>query len=154
MLMTFARLDAEAAARSCGASACVRKNGVFMLRSTVLSQPLSGNSSKSAPHAAPALFTKMSSFGSRCAISFASAAMPSWVETSPWIEMHSPYIESSFAAASHCAALRAVMYTRVHPCSRKPCTIMAPIPRDPPVTSATLPLSEKMSFILVRLRSL
>ena len=152
--MTLAKRSFDDAARSSGASACVRKNGVFMLRSTVLSQPLSGNSSNSAPHAAPALFTKMSSFDSRLEISTTSAAIPSCVDTSPGIEMHSPYMDNSFAAASHCAAFRAVMYTREQPCSRNPCTIIAPIPRDPPVTRATLPFREKMSFMRLRLRSL
>ena len=153
MLMTFAKRSFDDAARSSGASAWVRKNGVFMLRSTVLSQPLSGNSSNSAPQAAPALFTKMSSFDSRLEISATSEAIPSCVDTSPGIEMHSPYIDNSLAAASHCAALRAVMYTREQPCSRNPCTIIAPIPRDPPVTRATLPFNEKMSFMRTRLGS-
>ena len=63
MWITLARWSV-AAARSIGASACVRKKGAFRLRSTTLSQPLSGNSSKGAPQAAPALLTRMSSVDS------------------------------------------------------------------------------------------
>ena len=55
MLITLAGLSAVAAARSGAASALVRKNGVLRLRFITLSQPLSGNSSKSAPHAAPGI---------------------------------------------------------------------------------------------------
>ena len=42
-------------------SAWVRKKGDLTFRSITLSQPLSGNSSKGAPQAAPALLTRMSS---------------------------------------------------------------------------------------------
>ena len=66
MLITFAGRAALAAARSDGASAWVRKNGVFRLRLTTLSQPFSGNASNYSPHAAPALLTRMSSVGSFC----------------------------------------------------------------------------------------
>ena len=47
MLITLAGCSALAAARSGACSALVRKNGVLTLRSITLSQPLSGNSSKS-----------------------------------------------------------------------------------------------------------
>ena len=57
-------LPSETKFRGMGVSACVKKNGVFMFRSTTLSQPASGNSSKGAPQAAPALLTRMSSAGS------------------------------------------------------------------------------------------
>jgi hypothetical protein len=111
MLMTFAGLSAEAAARNGAASAFVKKNGVLTLRFITLSQPLSGNSSKSAPQAAPALLTRMSSFASRFLISFASMSMPARFEISIGSAMHSPPYSaaSSFAAASHGPALRAVM---------------------------------------------
>src|SRR5436190_1124184 len=102
-LMTLAGLSAVAAARSEPANALVRKNGVLRLRFTTLSQPLSGNSSKSAPHAAPALLTRMSSFGSRFFISAASMSMPLMVEISIGKAMHSPpySADSSFAVAAH-----------------------------------------------------
>ena len=109
--MTFAGRSALAAARSGSASALVRKNGDFTLRSITLSQPLSGNSSNSAPQAAPALLTRMSSFGSRLTISAASLSQPSTVEMSIGSAMHSPSYSavSSFAVASQGPALRAEM---------------------------------------------
>src|SRR5882757_1608311 len=102
MLITLAGLSAVAAARNAAASALVRKNGALRLRFITLSQPLSGNSSKSAPHAAPALLTRISSFGSRFLISAASISMPAMVEMSIGSAMHSPpySAESSFAVAS------------------------------------------------------
>ena len=109
--MIFAMCLAEAAARSGFASALVRKNIDLTLRFITLSQPLSGNSSNSAPHAAPALLTKMSSFGSRLMISDASLLQPSTVEMSIGSAMHSPSYcaVSSFAVSSQGPALRAVM---------------------------------------------
>src|SRR5258706_13899236 len=111
MLITLAGFSAVAAARRGAASALVRKNGVLTLRFITLSQPLSGNSSKSAPHAAPALLTRISSFGSRFLISAASMSMPARVEISIGSATHSPPYSavSSFAVASHGPALRAVM---------------------------------------------
>src|SRR6266481_7378911 len=148
MLITLAGLSAVAAARSGAASALVRKNGVLRLRFFYLSQPLSGNSSKSAPQAAPALLTRISSFGSRFLISVASISMPARLEMSIGSAMHSPPYSavSSFAVASHGPALRAVMYTRGAPCARNPAAIILPMPREPPVTSATRPLSENRSL--------
>src|SRR5258707_5197275 len=111
MLITLEGFTAVAAARSGEASDLVRKKGVLRLRLTTLSQPLSGNSSKSAPHAAPALLTRISSFGSRFLISDASISMPAMVEMSIGSAMHSPpySADSSLAVASHGPALRAVM---------------------------------------------
>src|SRR5882724_11458165 len=111
MLMTLAGLSAVAAARNGAASALVRKNTDLTLRSMTLSQPLSGNSSNSAPHAVPALLTRMSSFGSSLMISAASLSQPATVDMSIGSAMHSPPYSavSSFAVASHGPALRAVM---------------------------------------------
>src|ERR1700754_2959693 len=110
MLMTLAGFSAEAAARSGFASALVRKNSDLTLRFITLSQPLSGNSSNSAPQAAPALLTRMSSFGSSLMISAASLSQPSTLEMSIGNAMHSPSYsaDSSLAVASQAAALRAV----------------------------------------------
>ena len=77
MLMTFAGRCC-AARRSISCSACVRKNGAFRFRSTALSQPASGNSSNAAAQAAPALFTRISSWLSRSA----SAAARHWAPAS------------------------------------------------------------------------
>ena len=73
MLITFAGRSWLPAAFSAPCSAWVRKKGDLRFRSITLSQPLSGNSSKSAPQAAPALLTRMSSFGSRARKPSASA---------------------------------------------------------------------------------
>ena len=109
--MTLAGRSCAAAARSGFASALVRKNSDLTLRSITLSQPLSGNSSNSAPQAAPALLTRMSSFGSSLMISAASLSQPATVEMSIGSAMHSPSYAavSSFAVASQGPALRAVM---------------------------------------------
>src|ERR1700686_1149051 len=111
MLMTLGGLVGVGGARNRGARALVRKNGVLRLRFITLSQPLSGNSSKSAPHAAPALLTRISNFGSRFLISVATSSMPAMVEISIGSAMHSPPYSavSSFAVASHGPALRAVI---------------------------------------------
>src|SRR3979490_2190097 len=111
MLMTLAGFSAEAAARSGFASALVRKNSDLTLRSITLSQPLSGNSSNSARHAAPALLTRMSSLASSLMSGAAGLSQPATVEISIGSAMHSPRYsaESSFAVASHGPALRAVM---------------------------------------------
>src|SRR5262245_35393115 len=110
MLITFAgRRSALAAARKGAASALVRKNGDLTLRFITLSQPLSGNSSKGAPQAAPALLIRMSSLPSRLMISSASALQPATVEMSCGIEIHGPIFDSSAAVALQASALRAEM---------------------------------------------
>ena len=108
MLITLAGRS-RAAAFSAPCSAWVRKNGVFMFRSTTLSQPISGKVSKSSPQAAPALFTRMCSAGSCRVSSAASRRAPSTLETSIGSEMQGPMRDSSSAAASQAAALRALM---------------------------------------------
>ena len=65
MEMTFAGRSGRALALSAGYSACVRKKGALTLMLNTLSQPASGNVSKSEPQAAPALLTRMSRAGSR-----------------------------------------------------------------------------------------
>ena len=42
-----------------------------------------------------------------------------------------------------------VMTGRVAPFATKPCAIMRPMPREPPVTRTTLPSTEKRSFMLM-----
>ena len=55
-------------------------------------------------------------------------------------EMHSPPYSSLSrrAVSSHTAALRELMYTFA-PLATNPAAIISPMPREPPVTSATLP---------------
>jgi hypothetical protein len=125
----------------------VRKNGDLRFRSITLSQPFSGNSSNFSSHAAPALLTRMSSWGSRSRKACASSRQPSTVDMSWGSEMHvPPSAPSSAAVASHAVALRDEMYT-LAPELMNPAAIILPMPREPPVTSATRPSSENRSFI-------
>ena len=102
MLMTFAGRCC-AARRSISCSACVRKNGAFRFRSTALSQPASGNSSNAAAQAAPALFTRISSWLSRSASAAARHWAPARVGTSAGSAKHEPVAASSSAVCSHLA---------------------------------------------------
>src|SRR5258707_10509496 len=90
MLMTLAGRAGEAAFRSAGAIACVRKKGVLAFKLSTLSQPSSGNSSKAAPHAAPALLTRISTFGSWAITAAASPLAPATVDTFMGMEMQAP----------------------------------------------------------------
>jgi hypothetical protein len=107
-LMTLAGLSFDAAL-SWSCNACVRKNGDFRFRSITLSQPFSGKVSKLSPQAAPALFTRMSSAGSRAAKAAARPLAPSTVDTSAGSEKHGPSADSSRAAWSQASALREEM---------------------------------------------
>src|SRR5258706_249483 len=71
MLMTFAGRSLLAAARSAPISAWVRKNGVFMLRSTTLSQPFSGKPSNFSSHAAPPFTSGTRSFRKKRSVAMA-----------------------------------------------------------------------------------
>src|SRR5204863_3863921 len=86
--------------------------------------------------------------------SLAKRSSPSWVERSAATDTHSPILLSSSSAAWTCSALRAVMYTRATPASRNPRAIISPTPRDPPVTTAVLPLMENRSSAPMRGRML
>src|SRR5271169_5352366 len=110
MLITLAGRALVAALRSAGAKACVKKNGVLALRLRTLSQPSSGNSSNFAPHAAPALFTKISNLGSLSITAAASALTPARLETFMGIDMQvPPSLDNSCAVLSLASALRAEM---------------------------------------------
>ena len=146
MLITLAGRSASPprAARPC--SACVRKNGVLTLRSMTLSQPFSGNSSNSAPQAAPALLTRMSSFFSRFLISAASVLAPS---------TRRDVDRQRHAGRRHCATVPrrfppgaglARGDVDLRALCRKPAAIILPMPREPPVIRATRPLSENKSL--------
>src|SRR6185436_8481783 len=106
MWITLAGRAGDAAAFSGSCSARVRKNGDFRFKSTTLSQPCSGKSSNGAPHAAPALLTRMSSWGSRALSAAARPSAPATLETSAGSEVHDPSADSSAAAWSHASALR------------------------------------------------
>src|SRR5476651_1378919 len=108
MLITLAGRATVAALRNAGAMACVKKNGVLAFRLTTLSQPSSGNSSKAAPHAAPALLTRISTFGSCAITAAASAFAPATVATFMGMEMQAPpSLDNSLAVALQASALRA-----------------------------------------------
>ncbi len=64
-MITRAGSSAVAPAFSWGSSAWVSMNGALTLMSITLSKPISGNSPSGAPHAAPALLTRMSICDSR-----------------------------------------------------------------------------------------
>src|ERR1700678_3399428 len=110
MLITLEGRAGEAALRNAGAIACVRKNGVLAFRLSTLSQPSSGNSSKAAPHAAPALLTRISTLGSLSITAAASPFAPATVDTFMGMEMQvPPSLDISLAVSLHASALRAEM---------------------------------------------
>ena len=151
MLITLARWSRS---RPSGAhrrsSAWVRKNGAFRLRSTTLSQPLSGNSSYGAPQAAPALLTRMSSELSCLAIGVDQGLRA--------FERGDIGRQRDAVARRRREFLRGwsqgVRLARrdVDPrralAPEKPSAIMRPMPRDPPVTRAVRPFSENESLIM------
>ena len=63
--------------------------------------------------------------------------------------MHSPNSPRRSATVSHTSALREEMYTRT-PERTRPSAIMRPMPLLPPVTSATLPVTEKSDETSIR----
>ena len=84
-----------------GRSFCVKKKMPFTLVSMTLSQPISGYVSIGSPQATPALLIKISSLSSFALIASARASMPSTLETSAGMDMHSPpYSSLSFFAVS------------------------------------------------------
>src|ERR1700729_1276349 len=106
MLITLAGRAGVAALRNAGAIACVRKNGVLAFRLSTLSHPSSGNSSKAAPHAAPALLTRISTPGSWAITAAASPLAPATVDTFIGTEMQvPPSLDNSLAVSLQASAL-------------------------------------------------
>src|SRR5579871_1791885 len=138
MLMIRAGSSSVPAASSSGRNALVRKNGVFRLRSTTLSQAAAGYSASGAPQVAPALLTRTLTARSRSPTSAASRRHSRSADRSAGMAWTAPYADSSFAASAQASALRELMYTRAPACSR-PRAIMSPMPRLPPVTTAVFP---------------
>ena len=132
-----------------GNSFCVKKKTPLTLVSITLSQPFSGYSSNGAPHAAPALFIKISRWLSLLLSSLTNELIPSKFERSEGNEIHSPPYSfvSRSAVASQTSAFLELIYTFA-PLAKKPEAIISPIPLEPPVTSATLPFIENKSFII------
>src|SRR4051794_26700861 len=76
--------------------------------------------------------------------SAASARQASSVDRSAWTKRTVPNAESSARACSPSSGLRALRYTRAPACS-SPRAIISPMPRVPPVTTATLPVRSNSS---------
>src|SRR3954452_9907638 len=143
-LTTRAGSSSVPASSSSGRKARVRKNGALRFRSSTLSHAEAGNSASGAPHVAPALLTRMCSSSSCSPTSAASARQASSVDRSAWTKRTVPNAESSARACSPSSGLRALRYTRAPACS-SPRAIISPIPRVPPVTTATLPVRSNSS---------
>src|SRR3954452_10383965 len=143
-LTTRAGSSSVPASSSSGRKARVRKNGALRFRSSTLSHAEAGNSASGAPHVAPALLTRMCSSSSCSPTSAASARQASSVDRSAWTKRTVPNAESSARACSPSSGLRALRYTRAPACS-SPRAIISPMPRVPPVTTATLPVRSNSS---------
>src|SRR3954449_247477 len=143
-LTTRAGSSSVPASSSIGRKARGRKNGALRLRSSTLSQPDSGKSCSGAPQVAPALLTSTCTWSSSFPTSVASRRHSSSVARSACTKCTVPSAASSFRAASPSSALRALMYTRA-PARSSPRAIIRPIPRVPPVTTATLPVRSNRS---------
>src|SRR5262245_30342160 len=89
----------------------VRWKITFTLSANTLSQTSSKYATMKPTQFAPALFTKMSNFTSRCPNAYARPSQPACVPQSADSEMQVPSFESSAAAASQTSALRDEMYT-------------------------------------------
>ena len=103
----------------------------------------SGWSTIAAPHVVPALFTRMS-IGPRASIAVPTIGpMAAASDMSQAIGRASTPREARCAAAlSNSSRLRAVIATRA-PISPSASAICRPSPREPPVTSATLPVRSR-----------
>src|SRR5580658_1443310 len=143
-LITRAGSSAVPAASSSGRNARVRKNGVLRFRSRTLSQAEAGNSASGAPQVAPALLTRMWTRSSDRPTSSASRRHSSSRDRSAGTDSATPYWDSSATAASPASALRELMYTEAPACS-SPRAIIKPIPRPPPLTTATFPVRSNRS---------
>src|SRR5262249_4448917 len=133
-------------ARSIGRHARVKWKMAFTLSASTLSHAASGYSATGAPQLAPALLTRMSSRDSRAATAAASASQPARVTQAPGAQKHVPMADSYAATRSHTSFFRDETYTFA-PASTYPRAIISPMPREPPVTRATLPLTENRSLM-------
>src|SRR5580700_8666373 len=143
-LITRAGSSAVPAASSSGRNARVRKNGVLRFRSRTLSQAEAGNSASGAPQVAPALLTRMWTRSSDRPTSSASRRHSSSRDRSAGTDSATPYWDSSATAACPASARRELMYTEAPACS-SPRAIIRPIPRPPPLMTATFPVRSNKS---------
>src|SRR5262245_55549422 len=107
--MTLAGSSGRAAFSNSGVRSLVRKKIDLTLVSITLSQPASGYSANGAPHAAPALLTRMLSDCSLPDIVRTSCSRPSVVERSAGHETHLPIADSSSATPSQTSFFREEM---------------------------------------------
>src|ERR1700737_2907107 len=147
VLITRAGSSGVAAAFNIGTSARVSRNTPLMLTAKMLSKPDSGNSSNGAPHAAPALLNSAWMASSESASDDASVRTPSAVPRFAGIAATGPSGDSASTAAASSGSLRLDRYTLAPACNR-PRAIISPIPRPPPVTTATLPSSRNQSLVM------
>src|SRR5438045_5940581 len=116
------------------------RNSAVRLRWMTLCQPSSGWSSVVAPHVAPALFTRMSTGPSAATASSTIGAIAAVTDMSQTTATDSiPCPPRRATASSSSSRLRATSATRA-PISPSASAICKPSPREPPVTSATLPV--------------
>src|SRR5262245_38303385 len=130
-------------------TSCDRKKTLFRLRFMTLCHASTGYSSAAAPQVAPALFTRMSIVPNRsttCSTRGATfSILPRSLGTA-WFSM--PSAASLALASSSSCSLRAVIAIRA-PISPSASHICSPSPREPPVTSATLPVKSKSFLTLM-----
>src|SRR5512132_1239162 len=96
----------------------------------------------------PALLTRMSMRSNVCSTVSMNFLTAFSSVTSVGTPSTRPFFDNSATAASSCAALRLQIAT-AQPSSRSTCATALPIPREPPVTTATLPLKPSCIAFLV-----
>src|SRR5215472_12699313 len=114
MLITRAGSAGLAAARSSGSERTVSSNSALMFTFQSLSKASSGYSSSGAPHVAPALLTRTSSWSSRSLMKRISSSTPPGAARFNEIEMQSPKKDSSAPYASQASFFRALIQTQQH----------------------------------------
>src|SRR5437868_4078160 len=117
----------------------LRKKTASMLRLITLRQASCGYSSAGAPQVVPALLTRMSMLPKRFTTSSTTRGTVSGLARSPaMVSVSILRWPRCAAASSNSPCLRAVMAI-LAPISPRASRIRRPSPREPPVTSATLP---------------
>src|SRR5262245_45983504 len=142
LMMLPPRWPALACATICRAAAWPTRKAPLRLTRSTRSKSASLRSRKSAAWMMPALLTRISSLPNAAQVSatslFASSAAPTSVGTN-----------RHFASPSDCAAARPASSSTsalatAPPSATKRCGTASPLPREPPVTIATLPSSLAM----------
>ncbi len=122
-----------------GTNACAQRNGPVAFTAKSRFHSSSPTRASGAELAMPALDTRMSTVPKRAPAAACRRAIESASETSQGTASAlAPVWRISSATASISSALRAATITRA-PASASSRAVAAPMPRPPPVTSATLP---------------